>query len=199
MDAGGYDQDKPWWSEKARKDILDLATLAVDKWPTAPRYWDDSRFNHSTQPVVGISWYEANAYCAWLTGELQTDGQDVEVRLPTLEEWQQVAGSERYPWRKDFDPAFANTEESGLDQTTPVDMYPDGATPDGVWDMAGNVWEWTNTRYTGVSNEAYELAGGAWWNDARRRGFGGALLGRSGARDRYYGFRVVAVPISRSG
>ena len=102
MDAGGYDQDKPWWSEKAQEELPQY----WGSWPTTPRYWDDSRFNHSTQPVVGISWYEANAYCAWLTGELQTDGQDVEVRLPTLEEWQQVAGSERYPWGKDFDPSL---------------------------------------------------------------------------------------------
>ena len=98
--------------------------------------------------MVGVSWYEAVAYCAWLTEKLQATGEKVEVRLPTVEEWRQAAGPETYPWGKNFDPANANTKESGLDQTTPVHMYPDGvrrfAPAVEIWDLAGNVWEWTS-------------------------------------------------------
>ncbi len=196
MDEGGYRQDKPWWSQKAK---AELSPLLRSERP-APRYWDDSRFNHSTQPVVGISWYEAVAYCAWLTKKLQADNPNVEVRLPTLEEWRQVAGPLTYPWGNDFYPARANSEESGLGQTTPVDMYPDGATtPSGVWDMAGNVWEWTSTDDGDKKNPFYWRAGGAFWNDKQNIG--------SAARNRYVpwdrlgllGFRVLVVPVSRSG
>jgi formylglycine-generating enzyme required for sulfatase activity len=141
------------------------------------------------------------AYCAWLTGKLQADGQAVEARLPTLEEWRQAAGPHTYPWGPDFDPARANSDESGLGQTTPIDMYPDGATTgsDKIWDMAGNVWEWTKTRYEGVSVEAYVLAGSAYWNDEKNIGSAAHLRNLPWYRDDLCGFRVLVVPVSRSG
>ncbi len=195
MDEGGYRQDKPWWSDKARQELPQY----YSEWPTEPRYLDDSRFNRPTQPVVGVSWYEAVAYCAWLTEKLQAAGEAVEARLPTLEEWRQAAGSQTYPWGPDFDPACANSEESGLGQTTSVDMYPDGVTPAGVWDMAGNVWEWTKTRYSGISVEAYEFAGGSWWNDQKNIGSAARYWYYPRFRDDDFGFRVLVVPVSRSG
>lgn len=195
MDEGGYRQDKPWWSQKAKSE---LSSLWRSERP-APRYWDDSRFNQPTQPVVGVSWYEAVAYCAWLSGKLQAAGRAVQARLPTLEEWRQVAGSQTYPWGATFDPARANSEESGLGQTTPVDMYPDGATPSGVWDLAGNVWEWTSTDDGDKGNVWYYLAGGAYYNDGKNIG----SAARDGDLPWYWdvngGFRVLVVPVSRSG
>ena len=169
-------------------------------------YWRTSRFNQPTQPVVGVSWYEAEAYCVWLTAELRGQGvitERDEARLPTPAEWEAAAHSSHgraYPWGSDtFDPARANTEESGLKRTTPVHMYPDGVTPDGVWDLAGNVWEWTGETHT---NGNPWLKGGGWnWE---------ATQARASARVRsrplglllwnwfdYGGFRVVVVPISR--
>lgn len=194
MDEGGYRQDKPWWSQKAK---AELSSLLRSERP-APRYWDDSRFNHATQPVVGVSWYEAVAYCAWLTKKLQAENPNAEVRLPTLEEWRQVAGPLTYPWGNDFYPARANSEESGLGQTTPVDMHPDGKTPTGVWDMGGNVWEWTKTPAKDWKG-AYVLSGGAYWNDAKN--IGSAARGWDDPRDWDVdgGFRVLVVPVSRSG
>ena len=145
-DAGGYGekagQRPAWWSEQGWKFRLD------DDW-TEPRYWDDRNFNRDTQPVVGVSWYEAEAYCNWLN--LTAEGQhhkatDMKVKLPTREQWMLAARNgqaapakkdEDYPWRASFDMTLANTEESYLQQTTPVDMYPDGATPAGVYDLAG--------------------------------------------------------------
>ncbi len=197
MEAGGYDRRQPWWDEQARRDIRSW----LGEWPSAPRLWGDRRFGGATQPVVGVSWYEARAYCAWLIQRLRRQGAfsgDDAARLPTVEEWQWVAaGAEQrpYPWGRTFQPKFANTEESGLQRTTPVHMYPDGKTPQNVWDLAGNVWEWTASR----AKDGWPiLMGGSWWNDAS--GVGAA------ARDAWVprfdlalgGFRVVVVPVSRA-
>jgi formylglycine-generating enzyme required for sulfatase activity len=141
------------------------------------------------------------AYCAWLTGKLRAEGTfdaKHEARLPTVEEWQQAAGPQRYPWGKTFAAANANTNESGLEQTTPVHMYPDGKTTETeIWDLAGNAWEWTKDLDKSLSVEAYVLIGGSWYNGAGGVG--------SAARDWYVpgngldddGFRVVVGPISR--
>ncbi|MCB0159256.1 MAG: SUMF1/EgtB/PvdO family nonheme iron enzyme [Caldilineaceae bacterium] len=194
MDAEGYATER-FWSTEGRK------YRNREKW-TEPRYWDNSRFKHATQPVVGVSWYEATAYCMWLTEHLRAQGvigAREEARLPTQAEWEAAARSnhgKEYPWGSDaFDPARANTEESKLERTTPVHMYPDGATSDGVWDLAGNVWEWTQD----IDTDGLPwMRGGSWWNHASRVGASArgrvppALRGRGGV----FGFRVVVVPIS---
>ncbi len=84
--AGGYDRTQPWWTEEAVKEI----ERAWHEWPVGPRLWNDDRFNRDTQPVVAVSWYEAMAYCAWLTAHLRAEGRlDAQhaVRLPTEGEW----------------------------------------------------------------------------------------------------------------
>lgn len=96
--------------------------------------------------MIGVSWYEAEAYCAWLTAALRQQGEIDEtqqVRLPTEAEWQTAAhtADHAYLWGDPFDPTKANTKESRLNQTTPVHMYPHGATAKGVYDLSGNVWE----------------------------------------------------------
>lgn len=106
--------------------------------------WQDQlkRLDH---PAVGVSWNDAIAYVGWLA---QTTGQP--WRLPTEAEWEKAArGTDGriYPWGDAWDKARANTREGGPGQTTPVGTYPGGASPYDAQDMAGNVWEWTNTRY----------------------------------------------------
>ncbi len=68
-----------------------------------------------------------------------------------------------YPWNGDFDSALANTEESSLEQTTPVHMYQDGKSAEGVWDLVGNVWEWSNDDYNTWGKAA---RGGGYYNDS---------------------------------
>ncbi|MFZ1755689.1 MAG: SUMF1/EgtB/PvdO family nonheme iron enzyme, partial [Caldilineaceae bacterium] len=90
FDAGGYDEDQPWWTPEA---VADIERYSQD-WRKGPRLWGTERFNRATQPVVGVSWYEAAAYCEWLTGELRESGeigQNSVVRLAKEAEWAFVA------------------------------------------------------------------------------------------------------------
>ncbi|MCA9930899.1 MAG: SUMF1/EgtB/PvdO family nonheme iron enzyme, partial [Anaerolineales bacterium] len=108
-----------------------------------PEFWDDSRFKHPAQPVVGISWFEACAYCAWLSAQ---SGRL--FRLPTEVEWEAAArGFEgrQYAYGPRFDDAHCNTFETHIRRTTPVGVFPGGYTPEGIADLSGNVWEWTST------------------------------------------------------
>lgn len=107
-------------------------------------------------PVVDVSWEEATAFCRWLDGQgatytLATMGAAPTLavgapRLPTEAEWEHAArgGDGRtFPWGETFEPQRANTREGGRAGTSPVGAYPEGASPYGVLDLAGNVWEWT--------------------------------------------------------
>jgi formylglycine-generating enzyme required for sulfatase activity len=97
--------------------------------------------------VVGITWYEATAFARWLTGYLQ-DGST--YCLPSELEWEYAArGSERrmYPWGNVApDPERANFDQTH-NVTSAVGCFPSGATPAGLHDLAGNVWEWTRSEY----------------------------------------------------
>ena len=122
-----------------------------ETWRSGPRSWDNERFNRPTYPVVGVSWYEADAYCRWLTLRLRNDGiinNLHAVRMTTRYEWEQAVRNDygrEFPWISDrFDPSYANTANSELAGTTPVHMYLEGATVDGICDLVGNVWEWSS-------------------------------------------------------
>ncbi len=134
------------------------------------RYDDDRKFNKDEQPVVGVSWFDARAYCMWLS---MLSGE--EYRLPTEQEWEWAAGGRReepgkalkvkkYPWgdKPEPTPNHANFNENE-GATTPVGRYPDGATPEGLYDMAGNVWEWMEDWYD-ESNKYKALRGGSWYS-----------------------------------
>jgi len=110
-----------------------------------PGYWDDSQWNGDNQPVVGISWFEAVAYCHWLSAQTGH-----EFRLPSEAEWEKAArGSDGriWPWGNTWEANRANSSEAGVGKTTPVGQYPEGASPYGALDMAGNAWEWVATKW----------------------------------------------------
>lgn len=108
-----------------------------------------AQFTRLDHPVVNVSWDDAVAYAAWLsqwTGQLW--------RLPTEAEWEKAACwdpttrvARIYPWGDTFDSQRCNTRESSISTTTPVGMYPNGASPGGAQDLAGNVREWTHSLY----------------------------------------------------
>lgn len=94
-------------------------------------------------PVVDISWDDAQLFCGWLR-----DRTGSALRLPTEAEWEKAArggDGRRFPWGDAFDLTRCNVRESALGATTPAGAYPAGASPYGVLDMAGNVWEWTQS------------------------------------------------------
>ena len=96
---------------------------------------------YDQHPITNVAWGEAAAYCAWLSAHT---GQP--FRLPGEAEWERAARGatrRRWPWGDTFDVRCANTREAGHGGTTPVDAHPQGASPFGVLDLAGNVWEWT--------------------------------------------------------
>jgi formylglycine-generating enzyme required for sulfatase activity len=121
-----------------------------------PFWWGDPQWGAPSRPVVGVTWYEALAYCRWLEGQLRARGavgwipDGYALRLPTEAEWEKAArGTEalRWPWGNEWQEGRANTKGAGLQQTSAVGLFPSGASPYSVLDMAGNVWEWTLSRW----------------------------------------------------
>ena len=172
IEAGGY-KNPEHWSAEGKEWLKDLKD-------TAPAYWDDEKWNQPEHPVVGVNFYEAEAYAKW-SGK----------RLSTEKEWERAArgtDGREYPWGNEFDPERCNTSESKTKRTTPVTQYPNGVSLAGCYDMAGNVWEWC---WREGSKSLKVLRGGSWNNDRY-----GALCSdrfRFHPDDRYFnfGFRCV--------
>ena len=145
----GYDSPK-WWE----------FSDAAKKWHAQNPKPKKRAFPEDDHPRANVSWYEAIAFCCWLTGIVASEGSlsplGAEFALPTEQQWQRAAqGDDRraYPWGNEFDTKKANTSEGKIGKTTLVTQYPQGASPYGVCDMSGNVYEWCLTRWeTGTSD-----------------------------------------------
>ena len=123
----------------------------------APEYWKNGKYpqGKSQLPVVKVSWYDANLYAAW-RGK----------RLPLESEWEMAAHGQgkrqknlQWPWGDVFFPSFANV--SGQ-TSVPVGHFPQGKSVFGVLDMAGNVWEWTNSWYDVEIKKDRVIKGGSY-------------------------------------
>jgi formylglycine-generating enzyme required for sulfatase activity len=150
----GSGENLHWDIEEPMRNIY-IDTFSIGKYPVTnrqfrefveenniaePLYWRDPQWNGADAPVVGVSWYECDAFCRWLS---QKTG--LNYRLPTEAEWEKASrgvDGRIWPWGNDFDEQFCNFDEMGLGHTTPVGSFPKGASPYGCLDMAGNVWEW---------------------------------------------------------
>jgi len=160
--------------------------------------WNVGLDNH---PLTDCPWDSAAGYCGWLSVCL-----GIEVRLPNEWEWQWAAQGARkafvYPWGSEWRAGLANTQESGIGRSTAVGMYPHGASGQGVYDLAGNVWEWCANGYEDPRAPAkgcyYDYGsrvsrGGSWDHDlgnacaTRRVGLDVEFRGA------HNGFRVVCV------
>jgi formylglycine-generating enzyme required for sulfatase activity len=111
------------------------------QWFNNPDKAPGSRFIGDDLPCETVNWYEAVAFCNWLSYKL-----GMKILLPTIAQWQRAVRGDSmnlYPWGDEYRAECCNTVESNLKKTTPVTQYPEGASPYGVCDMAGNVWEWT--------------------------------------------------------
>lgn len=144
-----------------------------------PKSWNDPKFGiaHRGLPVVGVNWYEANAYCRWLErhwdeldeARANPDLRPGRVRLPTEAEWclALFAGEAgRYPWQRGGEArpdllAHANLGKA-LDRTSPLGMFPRGSSqPHGLVDPFGNAWEWQANQYR-ATFRGVALRGGAY-------------------------------------
>jgi formylglycine-generating enzyme required for sulfatase activity len=189
MEAGGYREPRYWtnvgWSWKETTGV------------SMPEGWDDKQWTGDDRlPVVGVSWYEAYAYCAWLS---EATGRS--YSLPSESEWEKAArGTDGriYPWGDDYVLGYANIHEAGgvtraeppHGQTIPVGTCPQAASPFGAQDMSGNVLEWCQSAYAQPfiypeNNDAEHmgnrvLRGGSWYSD------------QNFARAAYRGYRDVA-------
>ncbi len=122
-----------------------------------PQSWEGGAYpeKKGDHPVVEVSCEDAEAYAAW-----------VGYRLPAFEEWERaVRGNDErlFPWGDEIDKPRCNTVELGAGGTTPVGAFPDGVSPFGCYDMLGNVWEWTSTRYDEEAPHFRVVRGGAWY------------------------------------
>jgi len=168
----------------------------------------DQRWKYNNHPRESVNWYQAMAFCRWLSfklggGYALDDIASWAVRLPTEYEWEKAVrgtGERTYPYGDEFDATKGNTKETGIGQTNTVGIFTDGTSPYGVLDLSGSVWEWCLSDYedpaehsTGenLSTSARRVLRGGSWNNY-------SSYARASYRGRnypyfvfnYYGFRV---------
>ena len=223
--------DAGWeWLQGTEVDVSiypeDLQEQATDWYASRPKekrrrpfFWNDERWGAATRPVVGVTWYEAQAYCQWLNDQEPDFGwisgvASLCVGLPTEAQWEKAArgtGAWLWPWGQDFGEGFCNSKECEIGETSVVDMFPGSRSASGVADMVGNVWEWTVTTWSRRSfsvpdymypykgdgrndvdgNSSRILRGGSWYNDKKSARCAARFGNAPGFFVAAVGFRVI--------
>jgi len=192
MQSGGPDE-REWWSEQGWA----WRQGEIDGWGRSKRSHPDGwnkQKHHAHHPVTGVTWYEAEAYCNWIRAT-----KAVAARLPREEEWERAARGEDtrpFPWGEEFQATYTNTLETDQNRVVDVGKMTGDQSPFGIYDMAGNVQEWTLSPYAPLPDEAfpnaplYAVRGGS-YNDTA---FGARTTYRRGYPAGYFypflGFRI---------
>ncbi len=242
-----HELDLPdFWIARYPVTVVQFRTFTEDSGYNFGFWQYNTVANH---PIVMITWHEALMYCVWLTEKLKEIGEKrlkeketgekrigdmgfweglasekLIVTLPSEAEWEKAARGMRgriYPWGTEFDADKANTSETGISDTSPVGCFPSGASPYGVLDMSGNVWDWTRSKFGRVQNGgitniygypyqldddreslttpqefAIVLRGGSFYGFDRHARCANRRGDDPGFRGGLFGFRVVAVSAS---
>ena len=179
-DPDAEDDEKPqhavyldaFWIDRTEVTNAQYRRCGVAGGCTEPAFWSDSNYNAPDQPVVGVDWDQATAYCDWAGG-----------RLPTEAEWEKAArGTDGriYPWGESAPNCDKANYGNCVGRPAAVGSYPAGASPYGALEMAGNVWEWVSDWYDdgyyasladhnpqGPSSGTYRgLRGGSWYDNS---------------------------------
>jgi len=171
VDNQGY-LNKNFWSPEGWQ-------WRCDKKITEPEFWFDRRLNGPNFPVVGVSWFEAEAYINWLDQEL-----DNIYHLPTEAEWEKAArgpDGNAFTWGNKFNNKYCNLINSGLEGPCPVGIFPKDKSLYGCFDMIGNVSEWCSDWFgveyyksspdsnpVGPSAGSERIVRGGAWNSSSR-------------------------------
>ena len=205
IDDGGYTEK---WRQCWSNDGWQWRLRMRKSYPYA---WKDPRWVVPNHPVIGVTWYEAYAFTGWLHFKLLEAGllpdDNLVVRLPIEAEWEKAArGVEglKFPWGMQFEPGYANVREGDhIGCTSAVGLFGEKpASPYGVEDLSGNVWEWclSEWRETYEPDEPVRLEGeaarssrgGSWYHSANHARSASRFWYRPGVADFGWGFRVCA-------
>jgi formylglycine-generating enzyme required for sulfatase activity len=169
VEDGGY-QEESLWPEAKAAGIWEAGKVK-GQFDDVPRQQPEKfgdPFELPNHPVVGVTWYEALAYCRWLTNKLRQwehapeplkmllstggkTGSPWSIVLPNEPEWEKAARGDQdvrtYPWGEQADSNLANCNETQINATSAVGCFPQGKSPCEVEEMSGNVWEWTRSVY----------------------------------------------------
>jgi len=194
FNSGGYKKSQCWttegWKWREKNKIK------------SPMFWENNLWSGDNRlPVIGVSWYEAVAYCRWLS---EQSGKNHMYRLPSLAEWEKAArgtDDRLYPYGDEMDPGKCNVADGGIGHTTLVGYFPAGVSPYGIMDMSGNMLEWCASRFIpGLdtfleqsvleSNADRTLRGGCWAYPGKDARCTLTWTAKSHQRDEHRGFRI---------
>ncbi len=182
--SDGY-KNPAWWQ----------SSLEVRRWYADHPKPIDAPAGYEAHPRTNVCWYEASAFCQWLSYKTGWT-----IKLPTEQQWQRSAQGDsnwRYPWGPKFDANQCNTKETEIHGTTPVTQYPRSASPYGVVDLLGNVWEWcANGQPSGETTDVTVdilrvVRGGSYMSLRKRTSIGFSYVLNPLYRFASIGFRIV--------